>query len=203
MTIKWVNFRGSSGGPSNFPGDGPDSVRNLGGAYPVVGQQIGGVYDQGWGIANGTATDEDTFGASVHQAGYAQSTTALTAGQFRISGLTVGHTYNVYVSLGVFWINQANGFAISPTTAIASQLYDLPGGALGTSQIMDAVGATFPSPTLWLAGQSPAVVTATTADFIFTRSIASGNVADFNAIGIEDVTAVATAPASTSMMMGV
>lgn len=204
MAVAWVNFRLDLAGPTGFTSDAADSVVNLAGAaYPVSGQDIGGLYPQGWITTNANAAQRTSFATFPHQAGRCGSTSANDANTFHIGGLTIGHDYNIYASLGTIDSNVTLGFTIYSAANRTGALYTVAGVAVNSGIFMDATGATWTGATGWNASQAPHLLSSvTTTDIYFNKS--STNSAYFNTIGIEDVTAGPAASGSpTFMMMGV
>lgn len=200
MTVKWANFRSSLSGPSGFTGDDADSVFCSGAVYGTD-SAIGGVYPHGYvASATSTANDKSTYATSQHQAGFNTCTANVDSATYHIGGLTVGHTYRMYLSMGRLDLTISCGIVVYSGNRTGA-LYTLTGGSVTGGSLMDINGNVFASPALWTAGQTYQDIVATTTDFYFCKST---NNSYINAIGIEDVTGGGGGGSvSSKMLLGV
>lgn len=179
--VYWFNLRETVGGPSPGVVDGPTSTYSIGGVHPenTIGPLTGG-----WvASAAGAGANNAGLAAFEHQAGRIPFNAGTDSRTFRVSGVTASTSYNIYLSQGAPGSTVASQIAVysdnrvtllAQTTNIAS----IPDGSFG-----DAQGTVFGSAALWVAGQQPITVAATTTNFYFARG--STSTGHPNAIGIQ------------------
>lgn len=182
--VYWFNLRGTVGGPAGFVGDGPTSTYSIGGIYPenTIGPLTGGwVAATGGGILN----DQSLFGAFEHQAGRAPFNAGTDNRTFRVSGVSASTTYNIYLSQGVQGVGTASQMAIYSDNRVTLLATTTNAPSIPNGSYADAQGTVFGSAALWVAGQQPISVAATTSNFYFARGATSTG--QINAIGIQAI----------------
>lgn len=207
-TAYWVNFRDSATPGGGFVGDGAQDVYCLGetmAANITAVRKINGLYDFGYGGTGnaGNAAGNGTYN-TAHQWGRCGSVSSNDNNTFRISNLVVGHTYRLWMSLGLHFATQNTGFMIYKDNRVNTiPGGDISGGSLPSGNVMDIAGnLTFTSPAAWASGQTFLDWVADTNDLYFCKNTTSSNNGYFNAIGIEDMTAGAPAFLPRGMLMG-
>lgn len=208
-TAYWVNFGASLSGNDDATFD----VTNFNELDPVSGKNIGGIYPQGWG-ANGSFNGAGNDGANTrHLSGWNGASQLSPAYSYHIGGLTVGHTYRLWLANAIFSTTTATGIGIWRESAItnivsgtgASHSGNIDNGSSLTAGSVKDIWGTIHTAANWLNNQDYCDYVATTADLWFTRAPTSSATAWLQAIGIEDMTAPPPAvnTGSTFMMMGV
>lgn len=179
--VYWFNLRGTIAGPSPGVVDGPTSTYSIGGIYP---ENTIGPFTGGWvASASGIGVDNSGFAAFEHQAGRLGMTSGTDNRTFRISGVTAAVTYNIYLSQGAPGSTPASQIAIFSDNRITLLAQTTNVASIPDTQFADAQGTVFGSAALWVAGQQPITVAATTTNFYFARG--STSTGQPNAIGIQ------------------
>lgn len=198
MTVYWVNLRGTSGGPASYVGDGAGNSYCIGEAYPT-GRQVNG-YDFGFTASvTATANDKSYYPTFPHQAGFI----GFGSQSFRISGLTGGQSYTIYLSGTLIDGSSAVGykFVDSDATTVLGAVISSP-GAVAVDNYMDANGVVWGTgPSAWVAGQTGRSVTPSGSTLYISPGTSP---AYFSAVGIEPgAPPPAAVGTPTLMMMGV
>lgn len=198
-TIYWFDHRGTSGGPSGYPGDGANATYSLGTIYGGGDPGVG-VYAHGWVASNtGNAANKTTYATNARFGGRNVASANVDSATYRINGLVVGHSYKLYLGLGGLDTTLNCGYTLysdNRTTTITT----VAGGSVTAGAIMDAGGNVRTDPTDWAANQVAYSFTATTTD-IYLCKAASNNMY-VCCVGLEDTTAASGPPKGTLGMMG-
>jgi hypothetical protein len=214
---KWVNFRETLAGPTGFVGDRPGDITNFFETESALAgtKLIGGVYIQGWGSGGPTGHAEDPVRAadsadSAHTAGENSVNTNASNRLFHIGNLVVGHQYKLWMSLGALNATGNTGRKIFTDATGPTDLLATTGGAnianmsfagLTAASLTDINGGgPWTTAGAWWSGQTGLTFTAQFADLYFGRpdNFASSFI---NAIGIEDLSAVAAVASSPTFML--
>lgn len=198
-TIYWFDLRGTVGGPVGYPGDGANATYSLGntlGTDPGVGP-----YTHGWGANNtGFATDKSGYATFARFGGYVSAVVATDQQTYQVTGLTVGHNYNLYLGLASISTSITIGYALYQDNRV-TLLNQVAGTATTAGQILDATGTVRTDPTDWANNQVPYNFTAPTTSIYITKS--STNPMYLNTLGLEDLSSGGAAVGSTLLAMGV